>query len=196
MVHNDDQLKQDLHESESPLAQVIRGHLWVESALIALLEAVLPFPEHVDLARFSFAQKLALATAHGFISPEDLPTYQRLNKIRNQLAHSLSSAVKEDDLRDLANSFGPVTRRIYDDYYSAPERTLGTWKQQLGTVLALLYIRLSTEHNRVATLNEQHRKSAAELREYLATDERARTIWEEVTGQTFDRSSTITNSSQ
>jgi hypothetical protein len=39
----------------------------VEDQLIDVLDEVLPFPEHVDLDRLAFPQKVGLVAAHGFI---------------------------------------------------------------------------------------------------------------------------------
>src|SRR5450755_2483965 len=78
---NDDFIKH--LTSEQPLEVLLRGHLWVEAELIAVLEDVLPFPEQIDLGRVSFPQKVSLVAAHGFIRPGDVPGYMKLNSLRN-----------------------------------------------------------------------------------------------------------------
>lgn len=65
--------------SESLLQLVVRGHLWIEGELIALIEQSLPFPSMIDLARLTFPTKLDLAAAHGHVREEDIPAYRKLN---------------------------------------------------------------------------------------------------------------------
>ncbi|WP_092800272.1 hypothetical protein [Rhodococcus globerulus] len=181
MNADEERLQVDLN-SDSALEQTIRGHLWIESALIALIETTLLFPKHVDLARFSFVQKLELATAHGFVRPEDLPAYKRLNRIRNQLAHSLHAALSEQDMNDLINSLSPEIRKLYEQYHL--DRVSETWQDRFGVAISLLYFRLETERGRyethraaVATTNREMHDSIREIREHLQSSQSAREMW-------------------
>jgi hypothetical protein len=63
---------------DAPLEIVLRGHLWVESSLIRLIEEVLPHPEAIDLARFSFPQKMGLGVALGLVRSEYASAYLKL----------------------------------------------------------------------------------------------------------------------
>jgi hypothetical protein len=99
--------------SAQPLEVLLRGHLWVEAELIAALEDILPFPKQIDLGRVSFPQKVSLVAAHGFIRPEDVPAYMKLNSLRNKVAHNLSAEPGEEYAHDLLGSFWTTPKRLY-----------------------------------------------------------------------------------
>jgi len=167
------------------MEQVVRGHLWIESGLITLIEAVLPFPDRVDLARFTFVQKLDLATAHGFVRPEDVPAYRRLNAIRNKVAHRLDGALGEQDQADLVNTFGSELRAMFDQYIEDKGLTDAHWTDRFSYAVLYLYLRLDVEHDRyqehqasMLEINRQLKTSAEKLRTYLDGNPRAREIFE------------------
>jgi hypothetical protein len=49
--------------TEDPLALVIRGHLYVEAALIQQIEAAIPNKERLDAATLPFTLKVRFAVA-------------------------------------------------------------------------------------------------------------------------------------
>ena len=103
---------------ESPLGVVLRGHLYIEAALSRAIEPVLPFPHLLDVERLSFAHKLGLAAAHGFVPAEAVPAFKQLNKIRNRLAHDLSAQVSEHDKKALRQAMSQPMRgrtQVVDD---------------------------------------------------------------------------------
>lgn len=59
---------------------LLRGHLWVEQFLIALIEAEVANPEPLNMDRMTFASKLNLAEALGLLSSGDAKTIRILNK--------------------------------------------------------------------------------------------------------------------
>lgn len=126
-------------ESDSTLERVIRGHLFVESALISLIETKFLFPDRVDLARFSFQQKLDLALAHGFMWPEDEPSYRKLNALRNKIAHKLDYELDEQDIADISNCLGPQMKQAFDTW--KPENA----NETISWIIALLCLRLHRE---------------------------------------------------
>jgi hypothetical protein len=99
-------------KADAPLEIILRGHLWVESSLIGLIEEVLPYSEAVDLARFSFPQKLGLGVALGLVRQEYAPAYLRLNALRNRVAHDLFSAITEREQEELLHALSPKLRHI------------------------------------------------------------------------------------
>jgi hypothetical protein len=96
--------------AESPLEIIIRGHLWIESSLIRLIEEVLPQPKALDLARYSFPQKTGLVVGLGLLRQEFAPAYLKLNVLRNRVAHDLFSAISEREQEDLIQALGPKLR--------------------------------------------------------------------------------------
>jgi hypothetical protein len=98
--------------AESPLEIIIRGHLWIESSLIRLIEEVVPYPEALDLARYSFPRKASLAVGLGLLRQEYLPAYLKLNTLRNRVAHDLFSAIGEKEQAELLQALGPTLRYL------------------------------------------------------------------------------------
>jgi hypothetical protein len=96
--------------AESPLEIIIRGHLWVESSLIRLIEEVVPYPKALDLARYSLPQKIRLAVGLGLLRQEYAPAYLKLNALRNRVAHDLFSAIGETEQDDMIGALGPTLR--------------------------------------------------------------------------------------
>ena len=74
-----------------PTHSLLRAHLLFEQLIDAHFQRVLPHSQSLVDARFTFAQKLAIARASSKSIPPTHWTWQavsRLNKIRNGLAHS------------------------------------------------------------------------------------------------------------
>jgi hypothetical protein len=152
--------------SERPLEVLIRGHLWVESELIGILEDVIPFPVLIDLGRFTFPQKVSLVAAHGFIRPDDVSAYLKLNALRNKVAHNLAAEPGEDYVNELFNSLGSNLRRIInglrDDGSFHPQWDEWIWRLRFA-VLGLC-IGLSAERERLAEYRRQVREANERLR--------------------------------
>lgn len=149
--------------SAQPLEVLLRGHLWVEAELIAVLVDILPFPKQIDLGRVSFPQKVSFVAAHGFIRPEDIPAYMKLNSLRNKVAHNLSAEPDEEYSRDLLKSFGPHLNALIIDFQERPEFHWNEWIWRLRYGITALCINLSTERER---LNE-YRKQVQEANDRL-----------------------------
>lgn len=98
---------------------VLKAHLIVEYAITEHIRGhSAVFVEHGSLKRFTFSQKLEIAYLQSFgaNNPVILPTVERLNKIRNQVAHSfvLDRTLVDEMLR--VNSEG------YDDFVIENDR--------------------------------------------------------------------------
>jgi hypothetical protein len=125
---------------DAPLEIIIRGHLWVESSLIRLIEEVLPHPEAVDLARFSFPQKLSLGVALGLVRAEYAPAYLKLNSLRNRVAHDLFSAITQVEQEELLLALGPTLR--YSSGVDAEEHRDEPFPDPLRAAIATLLLEL------------------------------------------------------
>ncbi|MGX1778098.1 hypothetical protein ACWIGW_38745 [Nocardia brasiliensis] len=186
----DDGLRRDLW-ADSPVEKVVRGHLWIESGLISLIEATFRFPDLVDLGRFSFVQKLALVAGYGFIRPENLPAYRRFNAVRNKVAHDLSQELTEQDLLDLVNAFGDEQRDVYEKHAATLDDP--AWQARFSLAILHLYLRLEIEHTRfkehearVAKTNREIQGLVDDLRKHLKDHPSVRAIWDSLGGPPID----------
>lgn len=77
--------------SQSPIEILLLGHLYVQRALSAAVPEALPYPERLDLDKWSFSRLLELGSALGlsWLRPVDVGVLTRLNRLRNRLAHDL-----------------------------------------------------------------------------------------------------------
>lgn len=80
-----------LRETHDEVALVLRGHLIVEAMLWAYIERTVPNPASLSDSRLSFRQVLRVAWALRDPSKDSWlwPALEKLNSIRNELAHSI-----------------------------------------------------------------------------------------------------------
>jgi hypothetical protein len=85
------------NQDASLMGRLLRAHLFVEYFLTRYLSAKNPNLGDLELARLTFAQKLALSDHPS--SPEAylFPGIRLLNKVRNRIAHTLSATVTDED---------------------------------------------------------------------------------------------------
>jgi hypothetical protein len=71
---------------------ILKAHLIVEHALAQYIRCFAVSAVSISSIRFSFSQKLEVAYLLGFgaSDPTLLPTVERLNKVRNQVAHTFN----------------------------------------------------------------------------------------------------------
>ena len=79
------------------IGRILRAHLYVEHYLTEFISHANPRLGSVANARLSFNQKLALLDTSSPAVAELKPGIAQLNKIRNRLAHRLSSAIEPAD---------------------------------------------------------------------------------------------------
>lgn len=82
---------------------ILKGHLLVEEQLNRLIEARLRNPIELGEARLTFYQKLCLAKSFSLNDRESdwvWVAIEKLNRIRNSLAHSLVDGGMEDRIMD------------------------------------------------------------------------------------------------
>jgi hypothetical protein len=102
------------------LDSVLRGHLLIEQMLEAMLLPWFPQPEYLHEARLGFHQKLNLAHALN-VRHRHEPIWRALgalNALRNDFAHRLTSAQREQKIRtfiDLTRSDFPEHGYALDD---------------------------------------------------------------------------------
>jgi len=102
--------------TEDPLGVVIRGHLYVESRLIQLIEEALVDPGAIDLTRLNFPVKLDLAVALGLLSENDKRGYAALNALRNRVAHKADIEIVDTDERQVHKALTAEQRSLGEAY--------------------------------------------------------------------------------
>ncbi|WP_305999015.1 hypothetical protein [Blastococcus carthaginiensis] len=88
---------------------LLKGHLWIETALVDLIRADLELPdEWRELERLPFPSKVALARAQGTLHLGGEPLLA-LNAVRNKLAHNLEFEVDSAALARMLKAFPKVS---------------------------------------------------------------------------------------
>lgn len=153
--------------AQTPLELVMRGHLWIESRMIDLLNDIVPFPSRIDFGRFTFPQKVALVAAHGGLDDDDVAAYLKLNSMRNKVAHRLDAALSAEDEVALINCLSPVLRgsSLVDDRRVAGQ----PWPYALRHIMAAMIIHV--EHRHAALLQARADKRALDAEVIRVTHE-------------------------
>jgi hypothetical protein len=92
--------------SQEPIAVLVGVHLHLEAFIIALITAVLPKPDALDIDRLNFPSKLGLAVALGAIPDAAAPALRTINSLRNRIAHNLRAELTEEDSKKLRGELG------------------------------------------------------------------------------------------
>ncbi len=144
----------------TPVEILLRGHLYVEQTLTAMLIESLPFPELVDLDRFGFYRMMTLASALGTecLGPEDVGAYLTLNHLRNHLAHRLSWAPDAAAEDELWASLSPRQQDLADAGFQDPE---AMFPERMRCAIAALAIDLDANRKRLV----EQRLHAVEIRQ-------------------------------
>lgn len=141
---------------------LLRGHLWLENAVIDLIEADVANPAALNMDRMTFANKVNLAEALGLLSPGDAATLRTLNKIRNRLAHNLHGEPTPEDLATLHRGLSPSQLDLASKLGAAEEfRTTDPETQhvdQLSTITLALLCEIES-HRQHHVYWKTHRKS-------------------------------------
>jgi hypothetical protein len=83
------------------LALVIRGHIYLEHVLIQTVSEEMARPDEVEMRRLSFPAKLDLGIAMGLIDPDWRPALNRVNEMRNKMAHRLEYTFDDKEKMEL-----------------------------------------------------------------------------------------------
>ena len=85
---------------------VLKGHLLVEHLLTEFIRSKLPQSNHFENAQLRFPQKAALARSMGPLGPADWTwtALDKLNSVRNSLAHNLEHPKADERLRQFIDS--------------------------------------------------------------------------------------------
>jgi hypothetical protein len=104
---------------EDVLGVVLRPHIYVEEQLERLLDALVPYPEHLKELNLDYAGKVHLAIAMG-LRPEHAKPLKALGSIRNRFAHRLSYQLLQSDTENLYKALSSDNKSIVQQAF---ERT-------------------------------------------------------------------------
>ncbi len=111
--------------AEDPLALVLRGHLYVEAALIKQIETVIVDKKAFADARLPFHAKVKLAVALGKVSDDDARGFKALNDLRNDFAHKVETKLTKRDEENLYNVLSVSQRKMIKEPRRAETVFLG-----------------------------------------------------------------------
>lgn len=87
--------------AQSRFELLLRGHLWVEHFMEKMLILVFKRPESVALDRLTWTHKLGLCDGLDLVTPWEATALSEMNRIRNRLAHNLTSEPSDNDIAGL-----------------------------------------------------------------------------------------------
>ncbi|WP_275792871.1 hypothetical protein [Prescottella equi] len=141
---------------------LLRGHLWVEQFLMALIEAEVANPEPLNMDRMTFASKLNLAEALGLLSSGDAKTIRILNKMRNRLAHDLEGEPGQEELSALEASLSDSQKSLAGKLSQTDEYAGSPTELEHVVRLAMSILALITEieyHRQAHSYWREHREA-------------------------------------
>lgn len=142
--------------------QLITAHLYLDHILTFMLSEGLVVPTAIETTRLSFSQRLQMCAALGLLPDDQARAIDKVNNLRNRLAHSLIFSVETKDILDLTNS---TPKRIRD----ALKATKGRRRGPLHLSELLIGIVLSAELSRQSNAENRslQQKAAAKLTKAL-----------------------------
>lgn len=85
------------------LTFIIRGHLYIESSIVRLINKMPKSPNYLNVSRCDYKLKVSLGCALGVIPVELEPSLRQLGKIKNKFAHDLNYTLTIEDQNDIIN---------------------------------------------------------------------------------------------
>lgn len=79
----------------------LRSHLYIEANMNSIIENHFPNPDALELNKFRFEQKIRLLSALNKIESNRISIITKINKVRNNLAHSLEHYIDEKNIQDI-----------------------------------------------------------------------------------------------
>lgn len=144
----------------------VRGHSAIDLTLRRFLSESLPESDEVELDRLSFALKLDLVVALRGLRSESRPLYQKLNQLRNRLAHHATVSFAENDAQALIACFSEHQKTLARHHLATHSSPLAAVK--LAVVIGYFEIEAAVE----AVINRKLRARALveEIDEHFNTN--------------------------
>ncbi|MGG1152350.1 hypothetical protein [Bacillus wiedmannii] len=128
--------------NEEPLYVLIKGHLFIETMMVRMLNCHFEceFKDNI----FNFSQKLELISAIGYIDSGIKNTISKINRVRNDLAHNVDMQIDEKKTDDILSTLPKknkenIIKRAKEYGYNLSERLLADmlveviWQLSLNT---------------------------------------------------------------
>lgn len=96
---------------EDELGAVIRSHIYVESALVSLLEHLVVDKKYLEKLSLDYSQRVDLAIALG-LKAEHAGPLHALGTIRNAFAHRLNAKLTKDRIDALYKQFSASDKEV------------------------------------------------------------------------------------
>lgn len=115
-------INQHLDKTDDHVLLILRTHLLIEERLRDILARVCRCPDELRAARLSFYQVLCVCRT--IVGRHDEPAWgfvERLNEVRNRMAHHL-------DPGDLDESVGSVVEKLRPDYAADIKTPVGRFR--------------------------------------------------------------------
>jgi hypothetical protein len=125
--------------SNEPMAIVIRGHLYIEAALIHLLEAAMVDTSAIKTARLTFSTKLKWAVALGKLDTSDAGGLAAFDGMRNRFAHDLKTELNDKDESDRHNALSAGQRKLVDLHRKDELPLIGRLRSDIIGLVSKLY---------------------------------------------------------
>jgi hypothetical protein len=146
------------------LALVIRGHIYLEHVLIQTVSEEMAKPNEIEMRRLSFPAKLDLGIAMGLIDSEWRPAVNRVNEMRNKMAHRLEYKFEDKDKLELLRMMPKYAQDICfeeDTVWTESDAQALGWVKVISAVVVMLEVsRQSIKQQRIrrkyAMLNARH----------------------------------------
>lgn len=96
------------------LTYILKGHLFIERIIEALIRKNIKNPEVLFKQQLSFSLKLNLAISLGLITQKYVTPIKALNKLRNQYAHDGNYNVTVKELLQLKYHWEPIQKKAFE----------------------------------------------------------------------------------
>jgi hypothetical protein len=115
-------------DSDPPAMVVLKGHLVIEEKLTTAIERFVFHPGHLEDARLTFAQKLAISRSLSLDENRNSmwDLVAKLNKLRNTLSHSLEETQRARAMDSLRAAYVKERGGMLEDWESKDEAMLLT----------------------------------------------------------------------
>ena len=98
-----DKFRSYLNNSD-PMVLVLRCHIYIEYVIVRMIEAYIPFPQHLKIDRLNFINKVNLAKSFGLHEEMYFKSCLEINRVRNKFAHEIEYQVSKEDVAKIYNS--------------------------------------------------------------------------------------------
>lgn len=146
------------------LSLVIRGHIYLEHVLIETITEEMVCPDEVETRRLSFPAKLDLGIGMGLIDRRWRAAINRVNDMRNKMAHRLDYSFEEQEKLELWQVMPKEAQSVcFDERQAWTDADAGKleWVRIISAIVVMLEVsRQSIKRQRIgrkyALLNARH----------------------------------------